>query len=239
MSNLESKIAQTKKIEKREPLDIPEDLALIWGDLRFLKNKEKFNENPEQYKERSAQTYKNLTEFFLAHGATLTSDVNKIYHRYKAGERDSLIVRREDPEKVAGLMADQPIDLSFDPKVAGDRGDKYANCAIWPYGSNPVAGIRNAFLEGRGMAGPIVTLTAIRPNPKNNSIEKPIDHLLKVGDIDREAVRIVSGQIEKDDLEFVLLRMPHEFFPKENMTEEEIKEKPIQIFRAFNFRKQE
>lgn len=236
MPSLESKILQAKETESERSLEIPEDLALIWGDLRFLKNKENFNEDPEKYKERSVQAYKDLTEFFLAHGAELISDVNKIYHRYQTSEKDALIVRREDPEKVTGLMADRPIDLAFDPKVSGDRGDKYANCAVWPYGASPVAGIRNAFLEGRGMAGPIVTLTAIRPNPENTTVETPSDHLMKVGDINREAVRIVSGQIEKADLEFVILRMPREFFPEENLTEEELKVKPTQIFRAFDFR---
>lgn len=235
MPNFETTINK-REISTRKDENIPDDLALLWGDLRFLKDNDKFKKNPEEYRRRSRQTYKDMAAFFISHGGDLTADVNEIYKHYNHQVyKEPLIVRREDPEKTAGLVSNLPIDLSFDPKVSGDRGDKYANCAIWPYGPDPVAGIKNSFLEGRGMAGPLVTLMAAKHNPQNNELEEPKDKLMRVGDINREAVRIVSGKIEREDLEFIIIRMTKDFFPEENMTEEEKKNKPTQIFRGFRF----
>ncbi len=238
MSNIEVLVSEPKISAKKENKEIPENLALLWGNLRFLKNKDKAKENPEEYRKRCHQAYKDMASFFISQGGNFIVDVNEIYRSYhRQANQEPLIVRREDPEKTAGLAAGMAVDLSFDPKVTGDRGDKYANCAIWPYGSNPVAGIKNSFLEGRGMAGPLVTILAARHNPKNSRLEEPEDRLMKVGDITREAVRIVSGEIGREDLEFIIVRMAANYFPEENLTEEERKEKPTQIFRAFSFKK--
>lgn len=205
--------------------------------LQYLKNKKLASENPEIYREKSFQAYKDLSSLLLENGGEFVTDVNLIYKKYGNNFSSPFIVRREDPEKVAALSEGQDISLAFDPNVVGDRGDKYANCAIWPYGKDAVGGIRNAFLEGRGMAGPLVTLIAVNDNPNNISIEEPRDSMKKVGTIEREAVRIVSGKITRNDLEFIILRIQKDFFPPENMTDEEKTEERKQIFRGIIFEK--
>lgn len=223
-----------KESEVLEKEPSPE-LLEIQNKLQQLKDKEFYKTNPEEYKELSRQTYKDLGTFFLNNGAEFVTDVNDIYKEYKDSYSNPLVVRREDPEKVTELAEGMNLDLRFDPKVSRDRGDKYANCAIWPYGKNPVAGIKNAFLEGRGMAGPIVALTGINPNKEKTELDKPENAQLKVGDIEREAVRIFSGEVSKEDLRFIILRIQKNFFPEENLTEEEKKTESKQIFRGFEF----
>lgn len=233
----------TKKVEKVEeektnnPDFVPENLAYVLGDLRFLKNREEFNKSPEDYKRRSAEAFKDLHDFIISSGGREIKDINEIYKKYQNNNSEPLIVRREDPEKVALLLNNKDIDLGFDPKAAGDKEGKYANCAVWPYGANPVAGIKNAFLEGRGMAGPLVSLMAAKQNAEHNTVEILENEMKKIGEINREAVRSASGKISRDDLEFIILRMQKDFFPNEYLNESEKKPEIKQIFRAFSFGK--
>lgn len=227
-----TKKAAKREIPEEEKIPSPE-LIKIKEELQALKDANFFKENPEEYKKISRQTYKDLCSFFINDGAEFVIDVNDIYKSYN--NRTPLIVRKEDPEKVAALNENFDINLSFDPKVVAERGDKYVNCAIWPYGNTAVAGIKNAFLEGRGMAGPLASVIGIRQNPKNTEITIPHDFMLKVGDIEREAVRIASGTITKEDLEFIILRIQKDFFPAESLMEGEKNESIKQIFRAFKF----
>jgi hypothetical protein len=232
-------IKKIEKIEEEETSNsdfIPENLAYVLGDLRFLKNREEFIKSPKEYKRRAIEAFKDLQNFIISSGGQEVKDVNEIYKKYQKSNSELLIVRREDPEKLMALLNNVNINLSFDPKVVGERGNKYANCAIWPYGKNAVAGIKNAFLEGRGMAGPIVSLMAVKQQSNNIKIEKPENSLLEVGDITREAVRIASGIIEKKNLEFIIIRIQKEYFPEEQLNEsEKTNEKIQQIFRAFSF----
>jgi hypothetical protein len=242
MLNLEKiKKIQSEDIKKdetkKDEIEYEPSLSFlnIKDKLDQLKDKKFQKENPDKYKELCYKIYKDISSFFIENGGEFASDVNNIYRKYQDSYSDPLVVRREDPEKVAQLVDGKELDLIFDPKVVGDRGDKYANSAIWPYGKDPVAGIRNAFLEGRGMAGPIVTLTAIKANPDNTNIEIPQNAKLNVGNIEREAVRIFSGNVSKEDLKFIILRIQKDFFPEENLSEQEIKTNPKQIFRAIEF----
>lgn len=235
MENYPAKINKQNNIpEKIEDLPSKESLKLQ-GMLQGLKDKEGFSKDKVGYKELSEQTYKDLAGFLIENGAEFITDVNELYREFSKENNNPLIVRREDPEKVVSLADGNDINLSFDPKVVGDRGDKYVNCAIWPYGRDTVSGIKNAFLEGRGMAGPLVSLIAVKQNSKNNTIEVPDDAMLRVGTIDRDAVRIVSGKITKDDLQFIILRIQKDFFPESNLVDDEKSEGIRQIFRGFKF----
>lgn len=225
--NKKEKDEQIDKIPSPELLKIQENLQKLKNDREGL--------SLDEYKKISFQTYKDLAGFLIDNGADFVSDINQIYQRYNKQMSNPLIVRREDPEKVASLGEGFDISLSFDPKVVGDRGDKYVNCAIWPYGRDLVSGIKNAFLEGRGMAGPLVTLIGIKQNNKNNKVEEADEYLRKVGTIERDAVRIASGKLIKDDLEFIILRIQRDFFPEENMLAEEKTSEAKQIFRGFLF----
>ena len=232
MENYPAKL--TKKTEQAEQIP-SEELLKLQSMLQGLKDRAAYSKNPSEYKELCGQTYKDLAGFFINSGAEFVTDVNDIYKEYGGENKKPFIVRREDPEKVVALSEGFDISLSFDPKVVGDRGDKYVNCAIWPYGRDAVSGIKNAFLEGRGMAGPIVSLIATKQNLENNTVEEATDAMLRVGTIDRDAVRIVSGKITKEDLRFIILRIQKDFFPDENLVDAERDEKVKQIFRGFTF----
>ncbi len=221
---------------KENAFEASPQLLAVQKLLQLLKDKKLALENPNIYREKCFQAYKDLSGFLLENGGEFVTDVNLIYKKYGNNFASPLIVRREDPEKVAALSEGQVISLAFDPNVVGDRGDKYANCAIWPHGKDAVGGIRNAFLEGRGMAGPLVTLIAINNDSKHTSVDEPHESLKKVGTIERDSVRIVSGEITKKELEFIILRIQKDFFPPENMTAEEKSGNGKQIFRGIIFK---
>ncbi len=229
-------------IKKEEELEtqetdgsMSEDLIYLIGDLRFLKNKEEQTKNTGEYQRRLENTLENIADFFKKHGGQ-EEDVSSIYRNYLSKNEKPLIVRQEDPEKVVKLLENEAIDLRFDSKVVADRGDKYANCAIWPHGVNPTAGMQNAFLEGRGMAGPLVTMIASKQNPKHNLVEDPKDKMLSTGNINRESVRIVSGQIKKEDLKFIIVRLPKKFLSSEKLREDEKNNNLKEVFRGFVFK---
>jgi hypothetical protein len=228
---------EIKRKEEKSPLKkseaIEENLAYLLGDLHFLKNKQEALSDPKNYQRRSTEIFREMQKFIEEAGGQYIENINEIYQKYQNLNQEFLIAWREDPEKVAKLLADKDISLQFDPKVTIEKNDKYANCAIWPYGQNAVSGIKNAFLEGRGMAGPLVTLIATKNNPNNIKLTKPKEHLMKVGDISREAVRIVSGKLTKNDLKFIIIRMQKKFFPEEKLTEKERADNIHQVFRGF------
>jgi len=222
--------------EKKREFKISDELAYLLGDLRILKKAEGIKENRAAYQEKCFATIKEMEDFFLGLGTQEFKAVSELYNKYK-NELDILAVRKENPEKVVSLAAGQEQPISFDLKVVMERGNKYANCAIWPHGHSQVAGIANAFLEGRHMAGPIALVMAVRPHEDHLQIEIPEDAMAEIGDIKREAVRIMSGTIKPEDLEFVIVRTQREFYPNDRLTEAERKSKEAQIFRAYRFNK--
>jgi hypothetical protein len=214
--------------------EISEKLSNILKDFSFLKDTENNNENSPEYREKLKNTIEEFSEYVKENGGQL-KPVTDVYNP-RISKNEKLIVRREDPEKVAKLLEGKDINLNFDTKVVGDRGDKYANCAIWPYGKSSTAGIKNAFKEGRGAAGPIVTMIASKKNPEYNKVSIPDNYQIRTGTIDREAVRIVSGKIKKEDLEFMVLRVHKNFFPEDLMSEDEKESEMNEVFRAFDFK---
>lgn len=234
-SNKESFNQATSRIENEfENGEITEKLSNILKDFSFLKDTENNDEKSLEYREKLKKTIEEFSDYIKENGGEL-KPVSDVYQP-RISKNEKLIVRREDPEKVAKLLEGKDIDLNFDPKVVGDRGDKYANCAIWPYGKSSTAGMKNAFKEGRGAAGPIVTMLASKQNPGYNKITTPDNYQIRTGTIDREAVRIVSGKIKKEDLEFIVLRVHKNFFPKDLMSEDEKESEMKEIFRAFDFK---
>jgi len=237
MLTMEKNVASKPAREKPRPEEKTptEELIRVKKMLQKLKDKDLILENPTEYKELSYQAYKDLSSFFINEGAEFVTDVNEIYQEFGNKQTSPIIIRREDPKKVAALSEGFPINLNFDPKVVGERGDKYANCAIWPYGRDAVSGIRNSFLKGRGMAGPLVTLIGVSHNPKSTELTIPEEFMIKVGTIERDAVRIASGNLTKEDLQFIILRIQKDFFPEENLSDSEKTENNKQIFRGFIF----
>lgn len=227
---------QEAERERKKEFQFSEELACLIGDLRILKKAEGIKENKGAYQEKCFSTIRDMEDFFRQLGTREFKSVTELYNKYK-NEIDILAVRKENPEKVISLAAGQEQSIFFDPKVVMERGTKYANCAIWPHGHSQVAGIANAFLEGRHMAGPIALVMALRPHDDHLQIEIPEEAMAEIGDIKREAVRIMSGTIKPEDLEFIIIRTQRDFYPNDRLTEAEIKSKEPQIFRAYSFRK--
>lgn len=211
-----------------------ENIGFLLGNMHILKNKEKALSDPDNYKEKSIETFNELDTFLRDNGGTYYENVNDLYNQYNSTTKP-LIVRREDPIRIVNLIKGDSIKMEFDPEVVGDRGDKYANSALWPYGPiNKTSGIANAFLEGRGAAGPIVIVAGYTHNQDHMKIEDPDEHMAEVGTIQRHAIKILSGEIETQDLEFLIIRAPKKFFdPTKLKLEEQHSE---QIFRGYKFK---
>ncbi len=208
---------------------------VLLGSLNDLEDRKKLNKIDEGFIKKSQETYKIFADYLKKSGAKDIDDVNEIYNHFNSSSGDKLIVRRENVERMINLLDNNDIKMHFDPKVVYNENEKYANCALWPYGKNPVTGIANSFLEGKASMGPFVSLIAILPNEKNMEVTEPRERLMNVGTISRESVRILDGTISKSDLQFIILRIPVKFFPQELLNENEKEFKAGQIFRAFIF----
>lgn len=199
---------------------------------KFKSLKEATPSSPE-FMKLSYEAYISL-EKLLSAKAVLYDDISKLYYKYLASGRQ-LIVRREDPKKSLELALGGKLEMSFDPKVVADRGDKYANCALWPYGGKTMAGIANALKEGKSSVGPIVSVLAILPDPETAEVSEPEGKMWNIADLDRTAVKILSGTVNAKDLRFMVIRMPRKFFPPERLTDKEKDSSAPEIFRGFEF----
>jgi hypothetical protein len=231
------KQAKTKENPPRIKKWSEEDIGLLLGDMMVLQKD--FKKNPEGLRGKAIETYETMKEMFSDYGAEFFEDVQEIYRNY-LGITEPLVIRREDPVKVAELASGKSAEFKFDPKVSFEEGEKYANSALWPHGpAGATSGLANAFLEGRSAAGPIVAVMAFKNNPEHITVAEPEGKMLEVGSLTRQSVKIVSGVVTPDDLEFVIVRMPEKFFPKEELTERERKlaaeNKLSQVFRGFRF----
>ncbi|MDQ5901419.1 MAG: hypothetical protein QG580_134 [Patescibacteria group bacterium] len=217
-----------------------EEISPLIGNMIILKETNNLKENPEDYKRRAIETFKEIHNLILDNGGMPYLDVSEIYNKYST--TNPLIVRREDPARLSRLINGEELKIYFDPNVAYQDGEKYANSALWPYGpEEKTNGIANAFLEGRGNAGPIVMLGGYSTEGKNISIVEPEKREEVVGTLNRHSVRILSGEISPEDLEFVIIRTAANFFDKSQMTEKELsrfqKGEQKQIFRGYYFKK--
>ncbi|HRH32471.1 MAG TPA: hypothetical protein PLK06_04055 [bacterium] len=217
-----------------------ENFAVLMGNLELLKNTTTLKEDPETYMARAYETYDELDQYLRDYGGEYHEDVNEVYRQYSASK--PLVVRRENPNRIVDLVHGNDVTITFDPEVVGGRGDKYANCALWPHGSiEKTNGIANAFLEGRGNAGPIVMVAGYDQNAEHMSIEEPAEKMEEVGTISRQNVKILSGTIKPEDLEFIILRSPVKFFDKNRLTPAEqerlARGQLTQVFRGYTFDK--
>ena len=239
--NLEKIKERSTKDREDKDLELKEALEMkpyLIGDMRIL---EENRRNGKVEKERIVRVFLDFCKYIELCGGKAVDDVSIMYSKY-ISKNEELVVRRESPESLVKIMSGENKEIFFDTKVFSGDGSKYANCAIWPHGSDSVAGIKNAFLEGKSFAGPIVSLMALNLESSGLSIEEPEGKMMKVGDISRESVKILDGTIRRDDLEFVVLRLPSKFFPEEMLTDRERlminskKDDVFQIFRGFVFK---
>lgn len=217
-----------------------EEISPLIGNLLLLKDTNNLKESPEDYNRRAIETFEEVQKLIEDNGGEFHEDVSEIYNKYNT--TNPVIVRREDPVRLSRLINGENLEMFFDPDVVFGNGDKYANSALWPYGpEEKTGGIANAFLEGRGNAGPIVILGGYNTDGEMMEIVKPEINEEVVGTLDRHSVRILSGEINPEDLEFVIIRVASSFFDKSKMTTRELerleKGQQKQIFRGYSFKK--
>ncbi len=217
-----------------------EEISPLIGNMLLLKDTNNLKEKPREYKNRAIETFEEIKELIKDNGGEFHEDVSEIYNKYNVNK--PVIVRREDPTRLSRLINGENLEIFFDPEVTYGEGEKYANSALWPYGpAEKTGGVANAFLEGRGNAGPIVMLGGYNTNGEKMEIVEPEQNEQKVGTLDRHGVRILSGEIKKEDMEFIIIRIASTFFDKSQMTQKEIerfnKGEQKQIFRGYSFKK--
>ncbi len=155
--------------------------------------------------------------------------------------KGEIVIRRDDPRKLEQTLA-RGLDLSleFDPKLGGP----YANSALWSKNAGN-RGLENAFLEGHGHVDGLIAVVGFVPNQQMR-IQAVPDLAGSLTGLDRSLVRSVSGTIALEDVRFIVLRMPIDHFPEEDMTDEELerldewriemkRKNPVFIFRGLTF----
>jgi hypothetical protein len=200
-----------------------------------LKELREKNPNDPEFMKMSHETYIGL-EKLLSSRATVYKEISNLYYKHLNNGK-ILVVRREDPNRSLVLAMGGKLELSFDENVVAGDGEKYANCALWPYGGKTMAGMSNALKEGKSSAGSIVTVLAMAPDPETAEVSEPEGKTWNITDIDRTAVKSISGTINAKDLRFMVIRMPRKFFPPECLTEEEKNSASLEVFRGFDFNK--
>ncbi len=221
---------ELKKLETE-----PKELTELLDEYEFLKDIESGKKNFTKYYERAGEIYEKLDSFIKSNGGKEVEDISDFYRSFESRNEKPVIIRRDHPSRVSRLVAGEDVPIVFDPKVVSERGDKYANCDIWPHGKGAVLGIQNAFTEGHTAAGPLVTLIGVRQNRENNHLKDAIGKEMVSGTSDRTAVRIVSGKLSKEDLNFLIVRLPKRAFKENDLKSDEIKFNSSQIFRAYTF----
>ena len=169
----------------------------------------------EQSREAARAAYGRLVDSLVAMGATLHPDINDIYRSKRFGN-DRMIVRKENPADLIRTIArGLPHQIGLDAQL----GDLYPNAVVW----NPNDGSRGieiAYLEGHGNIGGFVTVVGFAPSDRVRVREIPGIGIGLTG-TDRSLVRCATGKILPEDVRFLMLRIPIDRFPVEQMTEGE------------------
>jgi hypothetical protein len=172
-------------------------------------------------------------------GGTFYEDVNDMYHSL---EQKEMIIRKHALEDIfEKVTAGEPIHVGLDSSAQSSKNDYYANAALWDPRSGDNSGFYNAFMEGRasmngvvgvmGFAKEAVEVHEVRADAKS------------VGNINRENVVSVQGDIRKEDLQFLLIRIPSFVMPEKMITDEDEEAMDDQVtkgqqpfvFRGFTF----
>lgn len=148
-------------------------------------------------------------------------------------DRDKeLIVRREDPQKLFDALFLKS-DLQIRPST--EHGIQ-PNAAM--LGSD-LSGLRVALAGGFGKVGKgsVVVTAGFTPSENFNVKNIPDDEFINFQGKDRRLAKMVDGKIPFEDIKFVLLRMPADFFPEDKMTDDELERESAHIQRMFVFEK--
>ncbi len=205
-----------KDEQKMEQLKLSREEVLAWDPDKKM--------TPE-FAEKFARV---LVDVFREKGLEehMGPSFDNVYRRYF----NELIVRRENPARlVKAIATDEPLEIICSrPDFQRDESEKYINSARWKRTDSSEATIGWAIEEGFGnRAGGIFVVEAFRPDLDGVTIHEDVKPSIKQlrqkdGTMrTREWFRSVEGEIQKDDMEFILVGIPIDLFPQEHMTEDE------------------
>lgn len=155
----------------------------------------------------------------------LSSDITALYHHMA---EENLLARVENATRVIECVAfDKPISV-------GSEDRHYANAVT----AQP-EGLRIAMAEADTL-GPVRLLVGLDVKAlvgfKNDhlsvsEIDDMEDDIRNVA-LRKTQCRHVAGEIRKEDIRYMVMRIPRRFFPEENMSDEEIKLRTNFVFRG-------
>ncbi|NBS41628.1 hypothetical protein EBS80_03125 [bacterium] len=186
--------------------------------------------------------YEKIVNGFVRQGATMHENVNDVYRAFP-GNR--MIVRRDHPQRIEEtLLRGEELPISLDAKV----GAAYPNAVAWS-SYDGLRGLENAFTEGFGHVAGLVAVVGFQPNDQMR-VRDVEDLSGGLTGVDRSLIRCVAGMVSPDDLRFLVLRLPADRFPIEQMTSTEYeafeewneqprKGEPMYIFRGLTFERYE
>lgn len=169
-------------------------------------------ETKHEKRENATLFYETLVMSLKERGGITYTNVADLYRELK---NETCVIRREDPKKILETFGEgKELRIAKQPE---DRAP-HANAVEWKpeYGDR---GISTAFLEGHGDAFGIVTVLAFKRGTDLDMERVPSSQ--RAIKIDHQLMRTISGSIHPQDVRFVIIRIPIDRFPVEEMTEEE------------------
>lgn len=187
---------------------------------------------PERRKEIIGKIYADFINLAENKGGRLSTGTNDILRSIDS--KESVIVRRENPQRVLSALKDAEVISIQNETAVSDK--KYANAVLWKK-SDGERGLNTAFLEGFGGKGGFVIVMGTKPS-LDISIE-PINASTSDSRSDRGRICSAEGILHPEDLRFIIMRIPAQFFDEKEMTESELEaledNENMQIFRTVIF----
>lgn len=168
--------------------------------------------NREQDKERY---YEMFRDFFIANGAVEKKFWNDELHMIAHGN-GNILVRRDNPENVMELL-----EGGKDFAVHASQYGEQPNAALL---GNDLHGLRIALAGGFGKVGrgSVAFTVGFNPSEGMQVADVPQTGYDHFEGLDRKLIKVVSGKTPRENVKFVLMRMPRSFFPEKYMTDSEI-----------------
>jgi hypothetical protein len=133
-------------------------------------------------------------------------------------------VRRENPERALHAVLDNsPIPLSFKENFGSETegSDPYFNATSW-MGFGDVPGLRNPFVEGFSHVEGVVTVLGFTPG-EDMLFHAPerVPEKMTDSTIAHEKDVSVSGTIEPEHIQFIVVRIPAKYIHEDELSDAE------------------
>ena len=145
-----------------------------------------------------------------------------------------IIVRRENFERILNVLEKKQ---SLQIHNSEDYG-KQPNAAVL---GNDLSGLKIALAGGFESIGDgsVVVTVGFKPSENLTLQDLPGSQFVNFQGGERQLTKIAEGEVPFKDIKFILLRMPRNFFPEEEMTDFELEKKPAHIQRMYEVKNHE